>query len=75
MCISSGGPQTSLSGTEWSILKELVLILQTLEESTRELSSRQTVSCSKVIPLLITILIELRRNLVNEDETQIPADN
>ena len=58
ICIDLG-PQTSLSATRWSIMKELILILQPLEEATRELSSEQTVSCSKVIPLLIATLIEL----------------
>ena len=56
-------------------MKDLVLILQLLEEATRELSSEQTVPCSKIILLLSTILTELRRNLIDEDEAQNPADN
>ena len=39
MCTSSGGPRTSLSASEWCVMKELVQILQPLEETTRELSS------------------------------------
>ena len=49
--------------------------MQPLEEATRELSVEQTVSCSKVIPLLNAILIELRKNIVDDDETQLPDDD
>ena len=72
MCSSSGGPRASLSVSEWSILEELVQILKPLEEATRELSVEQTVSASKVIPLLNAILHELQKNVVDDDETQIP---
>ena len=75
MCTSSGGPRTSLSASEWCIMKELVQILQPLEETTRELSSEQRVSFSKAIPLLNAILTELRRNVADEDETQVPDDD
>ena len=71
MCSLSGGPRASLSVSEWSILEELVQILKPLEEATRELSAEQTVSASKVIPLLNAILHELQKNVV-DDETQIP---
>ena len=54
---------------EWSILEELVEILQPLEEATRELSAEKTVSCSKVIPLLNAILCELRKHIYDDDET------
>ena len=60
MCASPGGPRVSLSVYEWSVLKELVEILQPLEEATRELSTGKTVSCSKVIPSLNALLCELR---------------
>ena len=72
MCASPGGPRISLSVYEWSILEELVEILQPLEEATRELSAEKTVSCSKVIPLLNAILCELRKHIYDDDETQIP---
>ena len=72
MCTSSGGPRASLSASEWCILNKLVQILKPLEEATRELSVEQTVSCSKVIPLLNAILIELCKNIVDDDETQVP---
>ena len=55
-----------------SILEELVQILKPLEEATRELSVEQTVSASKVIPLLNAILHELQENVVDDDETQVP---
>ena len=71
MCASPGGPQVSLSVHEWSILEELVEILQPLEEATRELSTEKTVSCSKVIPLLNALLCELRQHIYNDNETQI----
>ena len=47
-------------------------ILKPLEEATRELSAEQTVSSSKVIPLLNAILHELKKNALDEDETQVP---
>ena len=47
-------------------------ILKPLEEATRELSAEQTVSSSKVIPLLNAILHELKKNVLDEDETQVP---
>ena len=72
MCASPGGPRISLSVYEWSILEELVEILQPLEEATRELSAEKTVSCSKVIPLLNAILCKLRKHIYDDDETQIP---
>ena len=43
-----------------------------LEEATRELSVEQTVSSSKVIPLLNAILHELQKNVMDDDETQVP---
>jgi len=52
MCSSIGGPQTILTVAEWSMLEEIVQILKPLEEATRELSVKKTVSSSKVIPLL-----------------------
>ena len=72
MCSSAGGPRASLTVSEWSMLEELVQILKPLEEATRELSVEHTVSSSKVIPLLIAILHELHKNVVDNDETQIP---
>ena len=72
MCSSAGGPRASLTVSEWSMLEELVQILKPLEEATRELSVEHTVSSSKVIPLLNTILHELQKNVVDNDETQIP---
>ena len=47
-------------------------ILKPLEEATRELSVEQIVSSSKMIPLLNAILHELQKNVVDNDETQIP---
>ena len=70
MCGSPGGPRVSLSVHEWSILEELVEILQPLEEATRELSTENTVSCSKVIPLLNDLLCELSKHIYDDDETQ-----
>ena len=72
MCSSAGDPRASLSVSKWSMLEELVQILKPLEEATRELSVEQTVSPSKVIPLLNGILHELQKNVVDNDETQIP---
>ena len=72
MCSSAGGPRASLTVSEWSMLEELVQILKPLEEATRELSVEHTVSSSKVIPLLNAILHELQKNVVDNDETQIP---
>ena len=46
-------------------------MLKPLEEATRELSVEQTVSSSKVIPLLNAILHELQKNVVDDDETQV----
>ena len=57
------------------MLKELVQILQLLEEATRELSTEQRVSCSKVIPLLNAILFVLHKNVVDEDGTNVPDDD
>ena len=71
-CSSTGGPQASLSVSEWSMLEELVQILKPLEEATKELSVEQTVSSSKVIPLLNAILHELQKHVVDDDETQVP---
>ena len=71
MCASPGEPGVSLSVYEWSILEELVDILQPFEEATRELSSEKSVSCSKVIPLLNALLCELRKYIYDDDETQI----
>ena len=45
-------PRVSLSASEWCVLKELVQILQPLEDATRKLSAERRVSCSKVTPLL-----------------------
>ena len=78
MCASSTGPRVSLSASEWRMMKELVEILKPLEEATRELSTEQRVSCSKVIPLLNALLFELRKNVVDDDEnheTQVPNDD
>ena len=75
MCASSVGPRVSLGVSEWCLMKELVQILEPLEEATRELSTEQRVSCSKVIPLLNALLFELRKNVVNDDETQVPDDD
>ena len=71
MCASPGGPRVNLSVHKWSILEELVEILQPLQEATRELSTEKTVSCSKVIPLLNALLCELRKHIYDNDETQI----
>ena len=75
MCASSTGPRISLSASEWCVMKELVQILQPLEEATRELSTEQRVSCSKVIPLLNAMLFELRKNVIDDDETQVPDED
>ena len=72
MCSSAGGLRASLTVSEWSMLEELVQILKPLEEATRELIVEHTVSSSKVIPLLNAILHELQKNVVDNDETQIP---
>lgn len=53
MCTLSAGPQADLSTSEWSLLEEFVVILQPLEEATRELSVNQV---AKIIPLLNAIL-------------------
>lgn len=65
----------SLSASEWCMMSELIQILQPLEEATWELSTEQKVSCSKVIPLLNVLLLELRKNIVDNDETQVPDDD
>ena len=75
MYASSTGPQISLSALEWCQMKELVQILQPLEEATRELSIKQRVSYSKVIPLLNAILFELRKNVIDDNETQVPDED
>ena len=75
MCASSAGPRVSLSASEWCMMSELIQILQPLEEATRELSTEQRVCCSKVIPLLNALLFELRKNVVDDDETQVPDDD
>ena len=75
MCASSAGPKVSLSASEWCMMSELIQILQPLEEATWELSAEQRVCCSKVIPLLNALLFELRKNVVDDDETQIPDDD
>ena len=53
----------------------LHLQFQLLNGVTRELSTEQRVSCSKVIPLLNAILFELCKNVVDDDETQVPDDD
>ena len=75
MCASSVGPRVSLSASEWCMMSELIQILQPLEEATRELSTEQRVSCSKVIPLLNALLFELRKNVLDDDETQVADDD
>ena len=72
MCASSDGPSVSLSSPEWCMMSKLIQILKPLEEAARELSTEQRVSCSKVIPLLNALLFELRKNVVDDDETQVP---
>ena len=74
MCASSVEPKVSLSASEWCMMSKLIQILQPLEEATRELSTEQRVSCSKVILLLNALLFELRKNVV-DDETQVSNDN
>ena len=64
--------RVNLSAPEWCLMKEFVQILQTLEEeATWELSTKQRVSCSKVIPLLNAILFELCKNVIDDDKTQV----
>ena len=75
MYASSTGPRISLSALEWCQMKELIQILQPLEEATRELSTEQRVSYSKVIPLLNAILFELRKNVIDDNETQVPDED
>jgi len=74
MCASTSGPRVSLTSSEWCMMSELIQILK-LEEATRELSSEQRVSCSKVIPLLNALLFELRKNVVDDDEILVPDDD
>ena len=57
------------------MMSELIQIPKPLEEATRELSTEQRVSCSKVIPLLNALLFELRKNVVDDDETLTPDDD
>ena len=57
------------------MMSELIQILQPLEEATRELSAEQRVCCSNVIPLLNALLFELRKNVVDDVETQVPDDD
>ena len=64
----------NLSASEWCMMSELIQILQPLEEATWELSTEQRVSCSKVIPLLNALLFELCKNVLDDDETQVPDD-
>ena len=54
------------------MMEELVQILKPYEDAIRELSMEQTVSSSKLIPLLNAILHELQKNVVYNDETQTP---
>ena len=75
MCASSAGPRVSLSTAEWCMISELIQILQPLEEATRELSAEQRVCCSNIIPLPNALLFELRKNVVDDDETQVPDDD
>ena len=58
MCTSSEGPQASLSVSEWSILKELVQILQPLEEATRE-TERVLQQSDSFVECHTELLIEL----------------
>ena len=58
--------------SEWCVMKQLVQVLKPLEEETQELSAEQRVSCSKVIPLLNTILFKLWKYVVDKDKTQVP---
>ena len=74
MCPLFARPWVSFSASEWCVLKDLVQILQPLEEATQKLSAEQRVSCSKVIPLLNAILVELQKNVVDKDEMNIPDD-
>ena len=52
-----------------------VQVLKPLEEATQELSAEQRLSCSKVIHLLNAILFELKKYVVDENETQVPDDD
>ncbi|XP_065895773.1 zinc finger BED domain-containing protein 4-like [Dysidea avara] len=72
---STKGPRVSLSTAEWCMMSELIQILQPLEEATRELSAEQRVCCSNIIPLPNALLFELRKNVVDDDETQVPDDD
>ena len=72
ICASPCEPQVSLLVYKWSILEELLEILQSFEEATRELSTEKPMSCSKVIPLLNALLRELYKHIYDDDETQIP---
>ena len=53
-------------------MKELVQILQPLEEAIRELIVPSRVSCSKVITLSNA---ELPKNVIDDDETQVPDED
>ena len=75
MCASSAGPRVGLSTAEWCMMSELIQILQPLEEATRELSAEQRVCCSNIIPLPNALLFKLRKNVVDDDETQVPDDD
>ena len=75
MCASTMGPRVILSVSEWGLMKECVQILQLLEKATRELSTKQRESCSKVMPLLNAILFELHANVMDDDETQVPDED
>ena len=65
----------SLSSSEWCMMSKLIQILKPLEEATRERSTEQRVSCSKVIPLLNALLFELHKNVVDDDVTLAPNDD
>ncbi|XP_065895790.1 zinc finger BED domain-containing protein 4-like [Dysidea avara] len=45
------------------------------KEATRKLSAEQRVCCSNIIPLPNALLFELRKNVVDDDETQVPDDD
>ena len=64
----------SLPASKWYMMRELIQILQPLEEDTQEISTEQRVSCSKVILLLNALLLELCKNVVG-DETHVPDDD
>ncbi|XP_065895786.1 zinc finger BED domain-containing protein 4-like [Dysidea avara] len=55
--------------------KAIVAFYNRSTKATRKLSAEQRVCCSNIISLPNALLFELRKNVVDDDETQVPDDD